>query len=328
MNNSSPYDVYFYEAFEEEAAELKKHADPAWRAGYTWKTIQESGETAPPARLISARTQSILPVEWAGQLAGILSRSTGYDHLQDYREKTGTDAALGYLPLYCNRAVAEQAMLLWMALLRKLPRQVRQFNSFSRDGLTGLECAGKNLLVVGVGHIGYEVVKIGAGLGMEVRGVDLFKRHKELQYIDRNAGVGWADIIVCSMNLTRINRGYFSYELLAGAKPGFILVNIARGELTPMQDLLRALEEERLGGLGLDVYENEGNLAAGLRSERREPSPELALIHKLQAMDNVIFTPHNAFNSAESVVRKSVQSMQQVRQFFASGGFLWNVPEE
>ena len=64
-------------------------------------------------------------------------------------------------------------MLLWMALLRKLPAQMQHFTSFNRDDLTGSECAGKKLLVVGVGNIGSEIVKLGLGLGMAVRGVDL-----------------------------------------------------------------------------------------------------------------------------------------------------------
>ena len=67
-----------------------------------------------------------------------------------------------------DRAVAEQAILLVMALLRKLPQQTQQFPRFHRDGLTGHECAGKKLLVVGVGNIGSEVVRIGQALGMAV----------------------------------------------------------------------------------------------------------------------------------------------------------------
>jgi phosphoglycerate dehydrogenase-like enzyme len=67
-------------------------------------------------------------------------------------------------------------MLLMMALLRKLPRQIEQFSHFERNGLTGAECLNKNLLVVGVGRIGSEIVRIGQGLGMNVTGVDIVRR--------------------------------------------------------------------------------------------------------------------------------------------------------
>ena len=64
-------------------------------------------------------------------------------------------------------------MLMWMALLRKLPQQIQNFATFYRDGITGSECQGKTLLVVGVGNIGSEVARIGQGLGMNVLGVDI-----------------------------------------------------------------------------------------------------------------------------------------------------------
>src|SRR5262245_44793710 len=124
------HDVYFYEAFEEEAAELRRFLPPEISAGYTDQTIQESGDTAPPARMISIRTQSQIPVSWGTKLDAILSRSTGFDHLLAYAAKVQQPRlSLGYLPLYCHRAVAEQAATMWMVLLRKLPRQLNQFRS-------------------------------------------------------------------------------------------------------------------------------------------------------------------------------------------------------
>ena len=101
--------VYFFEAFEEERAALVKYGAESLDAGFTWKTIQEAGMTEPPAPIISVRTQSAIPVEWAPKLKGILTRSTGYDHLSRYRLASGhAELPCGYLPLYCNRTVAEQ----------------------------------------------------------------------------------------------------------------------------------------------------------------------------------------------------------------------------
>jgi len=302
-------DVCFYEAFEEEAATLRRHLPSRIRAGFTWKTIQEAGETAPPARLISIRTQSLVPPSWFERLDGLLARTTGYDHLVEL------PIPCGYLPLYCHRAVAEQAMLLWMALLRKLPQQIAQFPRFHRDGLTGAECAGKNLLVVGVGHIGAEVVKIGCGLGMNVRRVDIIPERADTPIEE---GLPWADIIVCAMSLNQGNRGYFSYQRLQQARPGVLFVNIARGELSPTADLVRLLDEGRLGGVALDVYENESALATALRSGKGS--------FPLLGRPNVILTPHNAFNTQEAVERKSIQSVQQIEHFLKHRCFLWPAP--
>ena len=319
-------EVYFYEAFEEETEAIGRYLPGHLAAGFTWQTIQEEGAGSPPAPVISVRTQSVMPKEWGSGLAGVLTRSTGYDHVAAYVDSCGRSIPAGYLPLYCNRAVAEQAMLLWMALLRRLPQQVKQFGSFHRDGLTGRECEGKHLLVVGVGQAGSETVRVGQGLGMAVRGVDLVERCEFVSYTTLAASLAWADIIVCAMNLTADNAGYFSEAVLRRARPGAIFVNVARGELSPAAGLLRLVKEGHLGGVGLDVYSHESELAVSLREGRSSDDPEVVATLALGEQPNVILTPHNAFNTYESVDRKAAQSVEQIVHFLERGAFLWPVP--
>ena len=316
--------VYFFEAFEEERAALLKYGAESLDAGFTWKTIQEAGMTEPPAPIISVRTQSAIPVDWAPKLKGILTRSTGYDHLSRYRLASGhAELPCGYLPLYCNRTVAEQALLLWMALARKLPVQTRQFKAFNRDGLTGREILGKNLLVIGVGKIGTEIVSIGRGLGMNVKGVDPVHRLDDLEYVSYEDGAPWADIVAVAMKLTPENTGYFTIDRLNCLKQGALLVNVARGEFTPLAAIAEAVKSGRLGGVGLDVYETETKLGPQLREhpENWEGTP----LQYLMDADNVILTPHNAFNTKEAVERKSEQSVRQVTEFLKSGKFIWPI---
>ena len=319
-------DIFFYEAFDKEAELLRQHMPESIQAEYSWKTIQESGHEKPPARLISTRTQSSLPESWVPQLAGILSRSTGYDHLLRWLADTENPPQCGYLPLYCHRSVAEQALTLWMALLRKLPRQIGNFPKFHREGLTGLENEGKTLLVVGVGNIGYEVVKIGWGLGMRVLGVDIDPKHPDVEYVDPQEGIRKADIIVAAMNLTEDNRGYFHYDFLKQAPRGALFVNVARGELSPSGALVRLVTEEHLGGVGLDVYDRESELAVLLRSKKESNDPEVQATLQLAKNTNIILTPHNAFNTIEAVERKAAQSVEQVVHFFEKSRFKWPVP--
>ncbi len=318
--------VFFFEAFEEEEAALRRYIIPGIECGYSWKTIQELGGFEPPAPVISIRTQSLIPPEWAGKIKAVLTRSTGYDHLAAYRNLTGAKLNYGYLPLYCNRGVAEQAMLLWMALLRKLPVQMRQFAEFKRDGITGREVLAKKLLVVGVGNIGSEIVKIGQGLGMKVQGADPVKKHDFIDYVEFREGAAEADIVVCAMNLTSENNRYFNAERLALLKRGVIFINIARGELSPAPALLEALETGQLSGAGLDVYERETELGPALRGEKKITDPDLKAVLELMKRDDVILTPHNAFNTREAVERKSEQSMQQLEALNTTGSFIWNIP--
>lgn len=314
-------DVFFYEAFAEEAKALKELLGDSITYDLSPQTIQESGHSTPPARIISIRTQSVVPESWADNIEGILSRSTGYDHLASYLTAIKKPLPCGYLEEYATRAVAEQAIMLMMALLRKLPQQTGRFSSFNRDGLTGRECAGKNLLIVGVGRIGGEIASIARGLGVNIKGVDPVVRHPHIDYVDQREGIRWADVVICAMNLTPENTGYFSYDLLRHGKKGILLINIARGEHTPAADLLRLLREERLGGLGLDVYENEPAVAFDLRNHTSSQSREAEIIREMMNYPNVIFTPHNAFNTLEALRRKAQFTVQQVIYFLENHDF-------
>jgi D-lactate dehydrogenase len=341
-------DVYFYEAFAEETELLRQFMPARVAAEYTSATIQEAGHAAPPARLISTRTQSIIPRAWAASLDGILSRSTGFDHLAAYAASVDQPLGYGYLPLYCHRAVAEQAMLLWMALLRKLPRQLAQFHEFHRDGLTGHECQGRTLVVVGVGNIGHEICVLGRALGMKVIGVDRDPRHADVEYLAVGDALALADVVVCAMDLNPTSRGYFDDAKWRLAKPGALFVNISRGEISPSTALLTALDAGRLGGIAIDVYDHEAELAMALRgstgaavcldarpsaaevAERRSAilasdafDAEVLAALELARRDNVLCTPHNAFNSYEGVVRKSQHSVEQVVAFLNNGQFVW-----
>ncbi len=329
LNNLSPmnnYDVYFYEAFAEEQEKLKHYLPADIKAGFTGKTIQEAAHQAAPAPVVSIRTQSLIPPEWASSLRGLLTRSTGYDHVKLYRDKNNPTLFCGYLPLYCHRAVAEHALMLWMALLRKLPQQQRQFITFHRDGLTGSECEKKTLVVFGVGNIGYELTRIGRGLGMTVLGVDIEHTHNDVDYVTPEDGLRRANIIVSAMNLTADTKNYFTAEKFSMVRPGVIFVNVSRGEISPAATLLAQLDGGRVAGIGLDVYNEESELAVSLRSKKESANPEVRALLELCRRDAVITTPHNAFNTTESVDRKSAQSVEQLQSLSKKGVFLWPVP--
>lgn len=322
------FDAAFFEAFQEEAAEIRKHLPAGIRAFFTSRTIQDEGLADPPAAVISVRTQSRIPRAWAPLVRGIITRSTGYDHIVAYRRETGIRVPAAHLPLYCNRAAAEHALLLWTALLRRLPAQMSAFGRFERDGLTGGEILGRTLAVFGVGRIGREVAAIGAALGMRVLGVDLAPTTDSVEFAGPGEALARADVVVCAMNLTPANRGYFDDAAWARVKPGAVFVNISRGELSPFGPLRRALESGRLAGAGLDVFNEESNIAGFLRGSGHTETPELRDFLALRNDPRVIFTPHNAFNSAEAVVRKSAQSVEQLAHFLQTGRFTTPVPDD
>lgn len=321
-------DVKFYEVFQEEGDALRKFLPCELSVDFEKLTIHEAGEKAPPAALISTRTQSHIPLSWSREIKGILTRSQGYDHLVKYCREIKTKLPCGYLSCYAGQAVAQQAIMLMLMLMRKAGRQTKNFEQFSRDDITGVECKNKNALVVGVGNIGVEIVNMARGLGMNVWGVDIVQKLIDLNYVPIEQGVPWADVIFCALSLTDETNQMLNYQSLQSSRKGFFLVNIARGEITPMADLKKLLDEDKLRGIGMDVFEDEGNLVLDLRKARRANHPISQLVVELIKRDNVIFTPHNAFNTKEALDKKVRLSVDAVTAFLKTGEFPSQVPGE
>ena len=117
--------------------------------------------------------------------------------------------------------------------------------------------------------------------------------------------------------------------MLAQARRKPVLVNVARGEFTPAAVLEAALEEGVLSGVALDVYHEEATLAPALRTGNLAAlTPDNQALLRLRKRPDVLLTPHNAFNTAEAVERKSEQSVRALLHFRQTGQFLWPVPEE
>ena len=317
------YDVFFYEVFKEEEKLLKEYLPPHINAGFTQDTTQEYKDKKPLAKLISIRTHSIISGDWFNKISGVLSRSTGYDHLIHIRDRI----SCGYLPEYCSRSVAEHTILLILSLLKKFPRQINQFKDFNRNNLTGKEIYGMSLLIVGVGNIGHEIYNLSRNIGMNVKGVDVEKKHKDVDYVEIGKGIKNADVVVSSMNLTKDNLNYFNYDLLKKAKKDLIFINVSRGELSPSSDLLKLIEENHLGGVALDVYNKEFLLRDVLRNKNPSKDKEIKFLIELAKKENVILTPHNAFNTIESIERKAKQTVDQIKEFLDNDKLIWEVPE-
>lgn len=340
-------DVMFYEVFKEEEEALRKILPKNIRAAFTWKTVQENQDVKPRAHIICIRTQSRIPADWASKIRGILTRSQGFDHLVSYRKRAESEIHpssprcfragprrilpeglhYGYLGDYCSRAVAEHAILVMLALLRKLKTQIKHFSEFKRDHITGCECKGRNALVIGVGNIGQEIAHMARGLGMRVKGMDIIKRLKNLEYVSLPKGLAWADVIFCSPELTDKTRGLLAYPTLRQVKKGVIFINIARGEISPLQDLKKLLDKGIISALGLDVFPEESVIAEDLRGRSKELRKISRLILGLKDKDNVIFTPHNAFNTQEALDRKAFLTVQSIKDFLKTGQFHRPVPK-
>lgn len=147
-----------------------------------------------------------------------------------------------------------------------------------------LELTDKNVLVVGAGNIGSEVAKRFRAFDANVIGVDLFPsdnpNFNEIHpIVDLDNLLKTADVVVLTLPLTSDNEGFFNNEKFCLMKDSAVFVNIARGKLVNQNDLISALEQCKIAGAVLDVFEEE----------------PLEKSSKLWNFDNMIITPHNSF---------------------------------
>ena len=147
-----------------------------------------------------------------------------------------------------------------------------------------LELTDKNVLIVGAGNIGSEVAKRFRAFDANVIGVDLFPNgnvnfNEVLPLSELDNQLKTADIVVLTLLLTSDNAGFFNADKFNMMKDSAIFVNIARGKLVNQDDMIEAIEQSKIIGAVLDVFEEE----------------PLADNSKLWDFENVILTPHNSF---------------------------------
>jgi D-lactate dehydrogenase len=246
------------------------------------------------------------------QLRFIATRSTGYDHI-DVDACRARGIAVSNVPSYGENTVAEHTIGLLLMLSRKVHQSVLQMRSGRVDlaELTGFDLQGKTIGVVGAGHIGLHVIRIARGFGMHVLAFDV-RRDPFLadllgfEYAGMERLLAESDIVTLHSPLTEKTHHLMGREQFARMKDGAIIVNTARGGLIDTDAMVDALESGKLGGAGLDVLEGEELikeekqlLQQPLDVERRTAVRNRVLLGR----DNVVFTPHNAFNSREALVR-------------------------
>lgn len=205
------------------------------------------------------------------------------------------------VPAYSPYAVAEHAMGLVLALNRKIPRayiRTRDFN-FSLVGLTGFDMHGKTAGVIGTGRIGSVFIDICKGFGMNVIAFDPHhKSRDDVEYVSREELFKRADIISLHCPLTRETRYIIDEDAISLMKKSALIVNTSRGQLIDTEALLSALNEKRIGGAALDVYEEEGGLFFEDNSDKIVKDEVISM---LVSRPNVIITSHQAFLTEEAL---------------------------
>jgi D-3-phosphoglycerate dehydrogenase len=200
-------------------------------------------------------------------------------------------------------AVAEHVIMVSLSLLRRfrlvdrdLRRQGWQHGRAHAD--LAHELSGRVMGIVGMGHVGRAVHRIAFhGFGLEV--VAATRSPASLpdgsRAADLDSLLALADVVVLCCPLTPETRGLISRERIARMKPGAVLVNVSRGPVVNEAALVEALQEGRIAGAALDVFETQ----------------PLSADHPLFTLDNVILTPHLAGITEESMLRMGGGAAQE-----------------
>lgn len=231
-------------------------------------------------------------------------RCTGFNNV-DLAAAKELGLTVTRVPVYSPYAVAEHAVGLLMMLNRKVHRsynRVREFN-FSLNGLVGFDLHGKTAGIVGTGKIGRIVARILRGFGMKVLAYDPFPDQEwatteGVKYVDARTLAIECDIISLHVPLMPETKHIIRRETLDLMKPGAILVNVSRGALIDTTALIEALKSGHLGGVALDVYEEEEGIFFEDLSGQVLQDDELA---RLLSFPNVLITSHQAFLTHEAL---------------------------
>jgi D-lactate dehydrogenase len=228
------------------------------------------------------------------------------------------------VPAYSPYAVAEHTVALLLALNRKIHRafnRVREHN-FSLSGLVGFDLHGKTVGVLGTGKIGRIASQIFRGFGCAVVAYDPTPQLEwaathGVVYADLDAVLSGCDILTLHLPLTPATHHLLNATSLARMRPGAFVVNTSRGKLIDSTSLIQALKSGRLGGVALDVYEEEEGVFFEDHSGRVLQDDELTL---LLSFPNVLVTSHQAFLTHEALTEIARVTIGSLLEFELGGG--------
>ncbi|HWL53251.1 MAG TPA: 2-hydroxyacid dehydrogenase [Chthoniobacteraceae bacterium] len=252
-------------------------------------------------------------------------RCAGYNQV-DLDAARANGIAVVRVPAYSPHAVAEHTVGLLLTLNRKIHRaynRVREQN-FSLSGLVGFDLFGKTVGIIGTGKIGRLTAQIFRGFGAEVIAHDPYPARAwasahQVRYVELDALLATSDIISLHAPLTSATLHLLNHETLARVKPGVFIVNTSRGKLIQTQALIAALKSRRVGGVALDVYEEEEGVFFEDLSGQVLLDDELA---RLLAFPNVLVTAHQAFLTHEALGEIARVTIDNLLRFEAGELFL------
>ncbi len=256
----------------------------------------------------------------------VTTMSTGFDHI-DLKECKKRKISVSNVPTYGANTVAEHTFGMILTLSRKLHQSIERTKKggFECRGLMGFDLRKKTIGVIGAGNIGMHVIRMAKGFDMNVIAFDIKKDMKAakklgFKYASLDTLIKKSDIISIHSPYNKKTHHLINKDAVKKMKKGVIIINTARGSIIDTGSLIYGLKNRIIAGAGLDVLEEE----CAIKEEKQLLSSQflkkcnLKVIlenHALQRMENVIITPHNAFNSKEALLRIVDTTISNIKSF-------------
>ncbi len=231
-------------------------------------------------------------IDKAKKLKVISKWGTGLDSIDvNYAKKKNI--------LICNspKAFVESVTVYAFGLLINLSRGLFKIHSLVMknkwEKYSGVELLNKNLGIIGFGNIGENIAKVGTAFGMNILINDSNKKKKlkilkyGFSFVSKSKVLKKSDFLILATDLNKSSFHLLDFKDFEIIKKNLILINISRGPVINEKALIKYIENKKIGGIGLDVFENE----------------PLKRNHIFKKFNNAIFGSHNAFNTKEAVNR-------------------------
>ena len=292
----------------------------------------EAHLSVPTARMaegyeaVCAFVNDDLDAEVLTSLAGcgvrlVALRCAGFNNV-DLDKAGELGIAIARVPAYSPDAIAEHTLALIPSLNRRIHRayaRVREGN-FALDGLLGFDLKGKTAGIVGTGQIGIRVAAILRGFGCRVIASDPNPDDALTdaggRYVEWGELLATSDIVSLHCPLTPQTHHLIDAKAIAAMKPGVILINTSRGAVVDAKALIGGLKSGRIGHVGLDVYEEEGDLFFDDLSGKVLQDDVFA---RLLTFPNVLITGHQGFFTREAMEAIAQTTIANIVAFEANG---------
>lgn len=255
----------------------------------------------------------------------ISTRSTGYDHI-DLKASQHRNVTVLNVENYGETSVAQYTFGLMITLVRNIVPAILLIKGEQSDDrdFTGRDLSKLTLGVVGTGSIGAAVCKYAKALNMNIIAYDINEK-KELEegiglkYVQFDELLKKSDIVTLHIPYTGDNYHMFSYEQFNMMKDGSYLINTSRGEMIDLVSLYNFVENKKIKGVALDVLTCESmsfgcmNYDEKLGDASLDCITEIEYVKKLAKFNNVLITPHIAYDTVDAVNYILEESMNLIK---------------